>query len=143
MTVIVPDALNDIRYWLRHNTDILAYTASRTFYRIPASPQFPLQRIYRTGGGIRQTGGGAALQDVLVSVECWHNQDSGYQTLRQMVAATESAIWQIPSRTVINPGGNTRVVDAVVSNVIDSPDPDSGWPRFILDTRWSVIATTQ
>jgi hypothetical protein len=30
-----------------------------------------------------------------------------------------------------------------VSIVIDSPDPDSGWPRFILDTRWSVIATTQ
>lgn len=140
MTVVFPDAMNDLRYWLRRQSDVAAFTNGRCFFRIPDNALFPLQRIYRSGGSVRQTGGGAPLQDLLVSIECWTNELGGYGTLRELVAATESAVFGLTSNTRINPTGNTLVVDAVVSNVIDSPDPDTGWPRFICDSRFSVIS---
>lgn len=138
MAVIFPDTLNDVRFWLRRQADVAAITSGRCFFRIPDNATFPLQRIYRTGGAVQQGGGGTPIQDVLVSIECWHNELGGYTTLRQLVAATESAVFALPSQSLINPTGNTRVVDAVVSNVIDNPDPDTGWPRFICDTRFTV-----
>lgn len=143
MTVVFPDVLGDLRYWLRRHPDLAPITAGRVFFRIPEKPGgWPLQRIYRHGGGARPTGGGAPVQDVLVSVECWHNVDSGYQVLRQLVAATESAFWTLTSDTLLNPAGTTLAVDAAVTNVIDSPDPETGWPRFVVDARLSVIAAT-
>jgi hypothetical protein len=144
MTVVFPDVLNDVRYWLRRHPDLAPITGGAVFFRIPTTPSsWPLQRIYRLGGGVRP-GTDAPIQDVLVSIECWHNQDSGYQALRQLVAATESAVWTLPSAARINPSGQTLVTDAAVTNAIDSPDPDTGYPRYVLDTRFTVItATTQ
>lgn len=139
MTVIFPDAINDIRYFLRRHPDLTPFTNGRVVFRIPTKdPVFPLQRIYRTGGGVQQGGGGAPIQDILVSIECWHNLLTGYGALRQLVAATESAVFSIPSKTLISPIGNTLVLDAICLNVIDSPDPADGWPRFIVDTRFTV-----
>lgn len=139
MAVVFPDSLNDIRYFLRRHPDLVPFTAGRCFFRIPDNATFPLQRIYRTGGAVQQGGGGTPIQDVLVSIECWHDQLGGYTVLRQLVAATESAVFSLPSRSLINPTGNTLVVDAVCLNVIDSPDPDNGAPRFICDTRFTVM----
>lgn len=139
MTVVYPPAMLDIRYWLRRHPDISPYTNGRTFFRIPENAQFPLQRIYRSGGG-RQQGRDAPVQDVLVSIECWSNLDGGYQALSQMVTATQSAVDDLPSRSLINPTSTTLVVDAQVTNLIDSPDPDTGWPRFIVDSRFTVIS---
>jgi hypothetical protein len=137
----VPDVLNDVRYWLRRQADLAAVHAGRVFFRIPDNQaSFPLMRIYRTGGGMRQTGGGAPISDVLISIECWSNLERLYGTVRQLAQVTEAALWSLPSGMQINPAGLTVVIDAMVLNVIDSPDPDTGWPRIVCDTRWSVIA---
>jgi hypothetical protein len=149
MTVVVPDVLSDVRYWLRRQSDLVPLVGGRVVFRIPDTMAFPLQRIYRSGGGIRQSGGDTPIMDVLVSIECWgappntpgSSSANGYTTVRQIVAATESAIWQLPSRTLLNPGGLTVVVNAAVTNAIDAPDPDTGAPRYVLDSRWSVIST--
>jgi hypothetical protein len=148
LTVIVPDFLSDVRYFLRRQSDLVPLVGGRVFFRIPDTALFPLQRIYRSGGGIRQAGGDAPIQDILLSVECWGappdspqaSSSNGYESIRQIVAATESAIWQLPSGTQINPSGQTLVVSAVVTNAIDSPDPDTGSPRYVLDSRWSVMS---
>lgn len=147
MTVIVPDFMSDARFWLRRQSDLVALRGARVFFRIPPDAIFPLQRIYRTGGGMQQGGGGAPVQDILLSIECWGaapdspgaTSSNGYDAVRSLVAATESAIWQLPSKTQINPTGQTLVVDAAVTNSIDSPDPDSGSPRYVVDSQWTVI----
>lgn len=139
--IVVPDALNDIRAWLRQHPDLSPLHNGRVFFRIPDNQtQFPLLRIYRSGGGIVAAGGDAPVQNVNVSIECWHNTGRGYQALRQLVNAVESALWQLGASTLINPAGNTVVLDALVTNVIDSPDPDEGWPRFVVDSRFTVTA---
>lgn len=138
MAVVFPDAINDLRYWLRRHPDLTPFTNGRVVFRIPKDPVFPLQRIYRTGGAVQQGGGGAPIQDILVSIECWHNLLTGYDTLRRLVAATESAVFTLPSKTLLSPIGNTLAIDAICTNVIDSPDPSDGWPRFIVDTRFTV-----
>lgn len=147
MTVIVPDFLSDARYWLRRQSDLVPLVDGRVFFRIPPNAIFPLQRIYRSGGGMRQSGGGTPIQDIMLSIECWGaapdsptaTSSNGYNAVRSVVAATESAIWQLTSRTQINPTGQTIVVDAAVLTGIDSPDPETGSPRYVLDSRFSVI----
>lgn len=149
MTVVVPDFMSDARFWLRRVPDLVPLVGGRVVFRIRPDTPFPLQRIYRSGGGMRQSGGGAPIQDIMLSIECWgaepnspqSTSSNGYEAIRQIVAATESAIWQLPSRTQINPSGQTIVVDAAVLNAIDSPDPETGSPRYVLDSRWSVMST--
>lgn len=148
MAVIVPDFLSDARHWLRRHPDLQPLVGARVFFRIPDSATFPLQRIYRMGGAMQQGGGGIPVQDFLLSIECWgaapgtpqSTPFNGYDAVREIVAATESAIWQLPSGTQINPSGRTLVIDAAVSNAIDSPDPDTGAPRYVLDSRFTVMA---
>lgn len=140
MTVIVPDAMNDLRWWLRRVPDLVPLVGGRVVFRIRDDTPFPLQRIYRSGGGMRQDGGGTPIQDILLSIECWGAAENGYDAVRAIVAATESAVWQLTSGTRINPTGQTLVVDSIVTNSIDSPDPDTGAPRYILDSRFTVMA---
>lgn len=141
MTVVFADALPDIRYWLRNQPDLNALHAGRVFFRLPAQPGgWPLMRIYQHGGAPVELGGDAPLDELLVSVECWHNQPAGYQQARQLTVALRSVLHFLPAGTVLNPSSSTVALAAAVTNVIDSPDPDSGWPRLVCDTRWTIQA---
>lgn len=133
----VPDVLGDVRYWLRHHPALTAPLSGRVFFRIPDNQtQFPLIRLSRTGGGAMGNGGDLPALRINISLELWHNADSGYNALRSLVAATETALFNMPAGTLLNPSGTTIALDAMVGNGMDSPDPALGWPRYILDTAW-------
>lgn len=136
MTVL-PDYLNDVRYWLRHNTALSPILSGRVFFHIPdGQTKYPLIRMYRAGGGLVQMGGETPLMSMNISLDCWHNVDTGYTSLRLLVQALEAELFTLPSNTTINPSGSTVALDAVVTNALDSPDPALGWPRYVVDTRW-------
>lgn len=139
MTILVADPMPDIRYWLRTQPDLQAIHNGRVFFRIPnQQSQFPLLRIYRHGGGITSDGGDARTSTVNVTVEAWHNVQADYNLARQLAVALESALWTLPPSTLLNPGSDTVAYNAEVTSTIDMPDPESGWPRLICDTRWVI-----
>ena len=139
--LIVPDVIADVRAWLRSQPSLAALHGGRVFYRVPDPAKvggWPLLRLYRLGGGIIEEGGDTTTSQVDLSIEVWHNQTQGYTTVRQLALLLESVIKKIPAGTVINPAGSTVVLSGHVTNTIDSPDPDSGWPRMVADSRWVV-----
>lgn len=140
MTVVIPDVMPDVRYWLRTHPDLQPLHAGRVFFRIPDDDKvsgWPLIRIYQHSGGIPDLGGDAPISTVEISIECWHNKDSGYTAVRQLANATASALFQLIPGSLLNPSGQTRAINATATTIIDSPDPDTGWPRKIVDTTWT------
>jgi hypothetical protein len=142
VTVVLPDAMPDIRAFLRSHPDISPYTGGRVFFRIPDPGKeggFPLLSLHRLGGGITARGGDAITADIAVAISVWHNDRRGYNSVRQCATAIESALWQINS-TLLNPAGQTVALSAQVTNTIDLPDPESSWPRIVLDATFTVRA---
>lgn len=140
MTVVVPDAVPDIKAWLKNDPDSRAYHAGRVFFYIPDRVSgYPLCRLYRLDGGIQTQGGDAPLSQVDVTIECWGDTKAMWDQVRALALAIESSLWQIPSGSLINPSGQTRVRNAAAINSIESIDPDGAWPRMIVDTRWSLL----
>lgn len=139
MAVIVADCMPDVRAFLRGHPDLQPLHNGRVFFRIPTKQaQWPLLRIYRAGGAIMSAGGTANVSSVDISIEAW-GTGTAYDPVRKLAAAVESALWTMPSGTRLAPaGGPTVALSAQVTNVIDSPDPDDGSPRLILDSRWMV-----
>lgn len=148
--VLFPDTLSDVRYWLRRHPLLVPFHAGRVVLRIPqetviAPLVWPLIRISKVGGSIVGSGG-VPLETVRIQMDCWGRPASttaanGYGPLRQMVLALKSALWQLPSGTLINPTGQTVVTDASVVLDMDSPDPDTGQPRYVVDGQFAVIST--
>lgn len=147
--LVIPDALPDIRYWLRTHPLLVPLHLGRVFFRLP-DPQniggWPIMRIYRLpGGGIVETGGDTPFYRMYVTVECWSNgpperRGFDFASVRQLAQAAESALWDLDSGTLLNPAGNgTRAQAALATGTIDSPDPDTGWPRMVVDTRWDLL----
>lgn len=139
MAIVIPDALPDVRYWLRNHPDLQPYHSGRVFFRIPDADKlsgFPIMRLYRLAGGVIAQGGDVNISQVAIAVECWHNQNKGYDAIRQMAVALESACQTLPAGQLLNPTGETRAQSARVINVLDSPDADTGWPRLVCDTSW-------
>lgn len=142
MQQTIPDYLPDVRYFLRNNNLLQPLHQGRVFFELPAPTKiggWPVMRLYDLGGGIVEHGGDADISQFHIGIECWTNQQSGYQAVRQLSVLTISALRQIDPGALINPSGQTRVSHAVVINSLDSPDPDSGWPRRILDTTWTFL----
>lgn len=140
MTLVIPDAMPDIVYFLKHTPDVTAYVGTRVFFRIPDPGKeggFPLIGIHRLAGGIVAAGGDVVVANIDVALSVWHNKMSGYDTVRATCTAVESALWQIDN-TLLNPAGQTVCQWARVTNTIDMPDPESGWPRIILDATFRV-----
>lgn len=147
--VVYADVLSDVRYWLRRHPLLTSYHGGRVYRKIPpetaAQPLvWPLIRIYKAGGDIVGSGG-TPLETVRVAMDCWGKPDApgttpGGEALSQMVLALRSACDRLPSRTLINPLGHTIVVDAAVVLDMESPDPDTGQPRHVVDAQFTVIS---
>lgn len=128
MTVIFSDALLDIRAWLRADPDMRAFHSGRVFYRIPDNPSgYPLLRLYRVGGGTSATSE-VPEQTIRIGLEVWGAVNSDYSKVRQLVTAIESSFHQASNLVV----GGTLIQNASIQGSIDSPDPDTGCPRFII-----------
>ena len=138
MTLVYPDFLTDVQAWLKVHPDLAPLHGGRVFLRIPNKPEqvgVPFQRIYRVGGG--QVPNTEVPQlNVRLSVESWGHTFGDYPAVRQLVLATESALHVMENET----SGGTLMQYAYVSGSVDSPDPDTGWPRFVSDLQLTCRA---
>lgn len=128
MTVIFSDALIDIRAWLRADTDMKALHGGRVFFRIPdVISGSPFMRLSHIGGYTSATSD-VPEQSFRINLEAWGQQNGDYTKVRQLVVAATSTLHQVQNLHV----GGTLIQDASLQGSLDSPDPDTGWPRVIM-----------
>jgi hypothetical protein len=140
-SLVFPDVMVDLRYWLRNDPTLNPLHGGRVFFRLPKTTQAPMVRLTRIGGGV-QTNSETPLQDISVIMEVWGMQNSDYQAVRQLSLAIESVCHQYVPGTPLNPTGNTIMHNANFTYSADAPDPDTGWPRIMNHAQFTVIAST-
>jgi hypothetical protein len=125
MSDLLPDVLPDLKAWLV----ALDVVGSRVWYRLPKKPSnSPFIRLSRAGGGPQQD---AEVPVVIfrATVEIWGLMDSDYEAVRAVALAIEQAAHNVNGPNFA--GTNTILLSANVLTGYDSPDPDTGWPRYI------------
>jgi hypothetical protein len=137
--LVIPDAMPDIRNWFRTNEWITPHIAGRAFFRLPVNPnpnKVPFIRVSRSGGGV-QSNSEAPVSDIRVAVEVWGMAGKDYDKVRAAVLAIEQAALVLQPGTILGDGG-TRGLNVNVTTSFDSPDPDTGWPRMMMDIIFTV-----
>ena len=123
----IPDILPAIKTWLG---DLGIFNG--VYYRLPANVEKngPLfVRISRAGGGPGMDSE-VPVATLRVTVEVWGLANSDYEAVRGTAVALEQAVHAVNGPNALGPG-----VIALGMNVLtgyDSPDPDTGWPRYIV-----------
>lgn len=136
-SIIYPDAMPDIRSWLRNHPYLADLSAGRVFFNIPAKIKTaPFVRIYRSGGGPQADGSDSPVLDLRVAVEAWGMTGADYTAVRQTILAVEAAAHDLDPGTVIGTG--TVLLNVNPTTSLDTPDPDTGWPRIMLDAVFTV-----
>lgn len=133
-----PDALPDIRYFLRNHAYLASLTAGRVFFRVPPKPtKAPFMRIWRSGGGLQTQGESEApVLDLRVNIDVWGLTMADYDKVRATQLALEAIAFNLQTG-IIGPN-NTRLINLAITNSNDSPDPDTGWPRLVTNSIWTV-----
>lgn len=141
-TTTYPDVLGDLRTWCRALPG-LSSISGRVFFHIPTTtPTFPLVRLYLVGGG--PDGNEAPVENIRVAFEIWGRPLRGggatgpgtYGDITALMLAIKAGLHDL-----VGPIGTTTVVlNAEATNVLQSPDPDTGAPRFIVDALLTVHA---
>lgn len=98
-------------------------------------------RISQVGGG-QQINSETPLQDLDTIIEIWGMQNKDYQAVRQLRLAIEHVCHEYVPGTLLNPSGNTILWNAAFRSGIDSPDPETGWPRMLCYVTFTVIASS-
>lgn len=134
-----PDAMPDIKYYLKHHPWLADLTAGRVFFHLPKENcPIPFIQMYRTGGGPQVAGDISPMWTFRVSVVVWGNKGQDYPMVRATVVAIESMAAQWLHGTVLGPGGT--VGTDMTANSHDLPDNDTGSPRIVMDTSWDCHA---
>jgi hypothetical protein len=133
-----PDVLKDTQYWLKNHPTLVPINGQRVFFKIPPKPSgSPFLRIYRSGGAVGEDTE-IPNQDIRIAVEVWGLMASDYDKVRGTVTAVETLCHEVRSPTLLNPTGLTILNNALVTTAADSPDPDTGWPRYVMDVILTV-----
>lgn len=137
MTTTPIDAMGDIKVWLINHATLAPLHDGNVFFRIPdTDPTGQFMRIYRTGGSPQA--GDTPLWDIKVSVEAWGTRNQDYDLVRGLATAIEGILFDVQSPILANPEGNTVILDAEANSGFDSPDPDTGWPRIVVNATFTV-----
>lgn len=133
-----PDAMPDIRQWLRNHPYLADLSGGRVFFTIPPKPSAaPFVRIYRSGGGPLGDPHDAPVSNLRLGIDVWGMKGADYQKVRQTVLAIEAAAHDLPPGTVL--GDNDTVgMNLNITTAVDTPDPSTGWPRIYLDAIFTV-----
>lgn len=137
VTVVFPDPVWDIRYWLRNHPILNPLHGGRVYLRLPSTTIAPMLRISRVGGG-QQQDTEAPISDIQLVVEVWGMQNKDYQAVRQLIIAIEHVCNQLAPGTLASPTGTTILDNANFTTGFDSPDPQTGWPRMICHIIFTV-----
>ena len=138
--LVFPDALPDLRYWLRNDPILNPLHGGRVYFRLPKTTKAPMLRISQLGGGVQQDSE-APIQDLQIIVEIWGMVDKDYQAVRQIRLALEHICHKWVARSLINPNSNTQMDNIRFNSAYDSPDPETGWPRIICHLMPTIQAT--
>jgi hypothetical protein len=134
---LYPDAMPDIRSWLRNHSYLASLSAGRVFFSIPPKiTQAPFIRIYRSGGG-PQAESEAPVSDIRVGIDVWGLTGADYTAVRSTVRAIEAAAHDFQPGTQLGSTG-TIGLNVNVTTAVDTPDPDTGWPRIYMDAIFTV-----
>ena len=137
-SLVLPDAMPDIRSFLRTESDLNALLSGRVFFRLPAQiKQAPFLRITRAGGG-QQPNSEAPVADIRVGIEIWGMEGSDYDAIRAVSQQLESIAATPIGPGLVLGGNGTVLLNLVITTGMDLPDPETGWPRFVMDTVWTV-----
>lgn len=141
MTYLVPDALPAIRKFFRTSPYTAPLVGGRVFFTIPKTeaPKSPFMRLYRSGGTL-QANSEAPIATIRVAIEAWATKPSEYTTVRNLVRGIETACQTFPAGLRLTPNTtfSTRVLNIVITTAVDMPDPETNWPRVVLDSIWTV-----
>ena len=141
-----PDYMVDMRAWLRAHPYLVNLTAGRVFFRIPPKPSAaPFLRIYQSGGGPQAEESDAPVMDIRLGIDVWGMAGSDYTAVRKTGNALYAIAHDTPALTRLTgpptssyAWGNTVHMNLNITTSLDSPDPDTGWPRKVLDAVWTV-----
>src|SRR5207248_1331565 len=102
----------------------LAYPAVRLYDSVPPS--------------IAPNGGAIPLVDAMVAFDIFGDaSDGSFQAVKAVATTLTAVIDAINCGTII---GGTRVLNADVIGGSSDDDPATGWPRYVIDTRWLCVA---
>lgn len=126
--VVFPDALEDLKAWLASDPTLAPLHGGRVYFRLPNEPTYPCLRLYRAGGGKQP--GQAPEMDLRLAVEVWGGRFEDYPAVRQLATALESVASEVENEVV---GTSTLLQYALATSAFDQPDPETGWPRIVVD----------
>lgn len=126
--LLVPDVMADLQTYLQGHPLLADLTGPRVWFRIQGSPTAaPFIRLYQVGGGM--LAGEVPVENPRISHEIWGLANPDYVKVRQTVRALKT-IYQSAQNVLM---GSTVLQNAEVTGTVDSPDPDTGIPRVVLD----------
>jgi len=136
-----PDLLGDLRIEAR-GAILPALLGRRVFFAMPDKPVWPLVRIYDTGGG--PDGGEVPVENRRVAWDIWgrprigdkSNMGAGtFADVTAIVLAIKSFLHDLYGPIG---SGSTCVLNAEVTNVVPSADPDAGAARYLVDSLFTI-----
>jgi hypothetical protein len=134
-TLVLPDPIVDLRDWFRTHPDLMPLAGDRWYWKFPdALATWPAVRMYDSEPPvILPNGGGIPLIDAHIAFDIFGGSDADFLTVKAISLTLVAILNQLQSDTII---GNTMVKNADATGGINSPDPATGFPRYVLDTRW-------
>lgn len=122
--------IRDLRDWAR----AVPIAGGRVYMRIPETvPVYPVVRLFRSGGS-RQPGD-TPIYNVNVAWDVWGGAEADFDAVETATAALVDAIDYMGADDL----STTRILNADAQNVIISPDPETGWPRNIIDSQFTYV----
>lgn len=121
-----PDFLTDFKDWAIAHPDLTA----NVVWRFPKQPVYPIILLH--GAGRVRLAGEAPFWSQRLAYQVWTNDDAQFTAIKNLADALCGALDDITSMTVI---GTSLVRSVTGTSCDESPDPDTGWPRFIVNTR--------
>ncbi len=124
----LPDLLPAVKAWIIAT----GIVGGRCWYRLPLNPkQVPFARISRSGGG-PEADSQIPVTRITVLVEFWGMANSDYDVVRGAGLALEQATHAINGPSWAGADTGVVILAANVLTSMDSPDPDTGWPRYLV-----------
>lgn len=132
-----PNAITDIQAYLKNHPYLAELTQGRVFLRLPAKIKTsPFLRLYDSGTAPLEDSDAPWLQHRL-GMDVWAMDNRDYYLVNETVLALYAIAHDQSPGVVLGPNG-TVVKNIAITTSVDSPDPDTGWPRKVMDALWIV-----
>jgi hypothetical protein len=136
------DVMGDLRTWVRSVTSDLL--DGRVFFNFPTKMAYPACRMYEAGGG--PDGGEAPVENIRVVFDIWGQPARAVPgtggTYADVTAIVRRLKTQLHTLQGLIGSGSTYVLNADVTSVVPSNDPDAGNVRRLVTALITVIAPT-